>query len=320
MSPNDQRYAFICGLHRSGTTLIARSLAAHPMVSGFANTGAIEDEGQFLQTVFPLETAYGGVGRFGFDPRAHMTESHALNTQQNSVRLLSEWGRYWDPNKPVLLEKTPSNLLRMRLLQAFVPRSHFIVVARHPVAASLAAMKWTEGNIFSLLAHWVHCYGLARNDVQSLACVLWVSYENFIANPERELMRIAKFLGLPAIDNWAPQVVDENERYFALWRAQYCGDMNRAIEQLPPERPRSIVTRVRDRLARDARERSLPPYRRRENRRSFYDAQDAAAHFEAAINAFGYSFLDLTRVPDNEAPSSRLSAPGCVQTRVEVSR
>jgi len=299
MSPTDQRYAFVCGLHRSGTTLIARSLAAHAKVSGFTRTGVIEDEGQFLQTVFPLESFYGGVGRFGFDPRAHMTESHALNTAENSMRLLSEWGRYWDLNKPVLLEKTPSNLLRMRLLQALVPNSHFIVVTRHPVAASLAALKWTKGNIFSLLAHWAHCYQMAKRDEETLSRVLWVSYESFVAHPEQELARITEFLNLQPQAAWAPQVTNENEKYFGLWRTRFCGDMDRAIEQLAPERPRSLATRLRDRVARDSHERELPIYRQRDNRRSFYDAQDAATHFEAAINAFGYSFLDLARVPSD---------------------
>ncbi len=36
------RYLFVCGLHRSGTSLITRCLMEHPSVSGFRDTGAIE--------------------------------------------------------------------------------------------------------------------------------------------------------------------------------------------------------------------------------------------------------------------------------------
>jgi hypothetical protein len=295
--PN-QRHAFVCGLHRSGTTLIARALGRHPMVSGFKDTGVIEDEGQFLQSVLALETSFGGVGRFGFDPRAHMTEASPLNTAESAARLLSEWGRYWERDKPVLIEKTPSNLLRMRLLQALVPSSHFIIVTRHPVAASLATLKWTEGNLFSLLSHWVHCHRIARDDAIGVKRALWVSYEAFIQDPECQLARIAEFLDLQPFPGWAPPVTDETEKYFALWRMRYCGDLDRMIEQLPPERKRSLLTRLRERIARDAHERSLPFHRRRENRRDFYDALDAIALFEPEIAAFGYSFVDLTRAPD----------------------
>lgn len=292
-----QRYVFVCGLHRSGTTLITRYLAEHPMVSGFKNTGAIEDEGQFLQTVLPVENAFGGVGRFGFDPRAHMTEDSALNTPAVEAKLKSEWRRYWDESKPILIEKTPSNLLRMRLFQELFQPSYFIIVTRHPVAASLAATKWTEGNLFSLLHHWVHCYRVARADAERIDRKLWISYEAFVAEPLGQLERISRFLGLAPYSGWHPQLRNQNADYFRLWRTQYFGDTDRSMEQQPPERPRNVLTRLRERLARDARESSLPLHRRRENRRNFYDALDAVALLESAIAGFGYSFTDLDKIP-----------------------
>jgi len=52
--PNDTRqYVFIAGLHRSGTSVLARCLREHPQISGFRNTGVPEDEGQHLQDVYP---------------------------------------------------------------------------------------------------------------------------------------------------------------------------------------------------------------------------------------------------------------------------
>lgn len=288
-----RRYAFVCGLHRSGTSLITRTLAEHPMVSGFRATGAIEDEGQFLQSVLPLENQFGGVGRFGFDPRAHMTEESALNTAATAKKLNAEWARYWDMSKPVLIEKTPSNLLRMRLIHRLFEPSYFIIVTRHPVASALATIKWTEGNLFSLLYHWIHCYRIARADAELVDRVLWLSYEAFVANPGRELARLSQFLGLTPFPAWNPEVRNENAKYFADWHARYFGDPDRAIEQKPPERQRSLPTRLRERLAREERERTMPAYRRRANLRSFYDALDAVALLEPAVAEFGYSFLDL---------------------------
>jgi hypothetical protein len=290
------RHAFVCGLHRSGTSLITRSLMRHPDISGFAKTGMIEDEGQFLQSVMPLEKEFGGVGRFGFDPRAHLTEASPLNTPDNARKLLAEWSPHWDMSKPVLLEKTPSNLLRMRLLAALLPTSAFIIVTRHPVASALATMKWTEGNIFSLLCHWAHCYRIARADTALLPHVLWVSYEAFVENPRAECDRMLHFLGL-APHGEPLSFTDENGKYFSLWKEQYYGDGSRAIEQEPPEHYRSLMTRARERLARDIREKSLPVFRRRENRRNVHDALDAVALLEPAIGEFGYSFFDFGKAP-----------------------
>src|SRR5262245_11147255 len=101
LSSDAKRHAFVCGLHRSGTSLLTQCLASHPGVSGFRNTGAIEDEGQYLQSVFPVETEFGGVGRFGFDARAHMTEESSLNNAKSAAILKSEWSRHWDTTKPV---------------------------------------------------------------------------------------------------------------------------------------------------------------------------------------------------------------------------
>ena len=296
-STDSHRHAFVCGLHRSGTSLMTRCLAAHPDIGGFQDTGVIEDEGQFLQSVMPLENDYGGVGRFGFDPRAHLTETSALNTPDNARRLLSEWSAHWDMTKPVLVEKTPSNLLRMRLLDRLLAQSSFIIVTRHPVASALATMKWTEGNIFSLLNHWVHCYRIARADAALLPRTLWVSYESFVKNPRAELDRMLSFLELPPYRGEPILLANENRKYFAQWKDRYYGDGNRAIDQKAPEHYRSLVTRARERFERDARERNLPAYRRRANLRNFHDALDASALLEEAVAEFGYSFRDLEKAP-----------------------
>jgi hypothetical protein len=297
MSSESPRHLFVCGLHRSGTTLITRSLAEHPGITGFRGTGVIEDEGQFLQTVLPVENSYGGVGRFGFDPRAHMTEESPFNTPENAQKLTAEWGRYWDPAKPVRIEKTPSNLLRMRLVARLMPQSRFLVVTRHPVATCLATMKWTQGNLFSLLTHWVHCHRIARADSSHLPHVLWMSYEAVVADPKRELTRVLAFAGLPPSDLPSEALNDANGRYFQQWRQQVCGDTDRAIPQVPPEHYRSILTRIRERITRKRAERTNPLWRRRETLARFHDALDAASLLEDDVNAFGYSFRDLDRAP-----------------------
>src|ERR1700733_15759578 len=94
-------FVFLGGLHRSGTTLLFRMLREHPAISGFANNQdanewlALEDEGQFLQSVYPPAIVWGGPGRFAFSPGAHMTEESALLTPENKAKLATEWSHYW---------------------------------------------------------------------------------------------------------------------------------------------------------------------------------------------------------------------------------
>src|ERR1700750_2972722 len=74
-------FVFLAGLHRSGTTLLARLLAAHPEISGFSGTDAPADEGQHLQSVYPAAKEYGGAGRVGPAAEADLTETQPLGSE-----------------------------------------------------------------------------------------------------------------------------------------------------------------------------------------------------------------------------------------------
>jgi len=106
-------------------------LREHPEISGFENNKvkeewlAPEDEGQFLQTVYPPAVFFGGPGKFAFAPEAHMTEESALLTPENKILLPQQWFPFWDLTKRYLLEKSPPNLIWMRFLQAVFP-NHFV--------------------------------------------------------------------------------------------------------------------------------------------------------------------------------------------------
>jgi hypothetical protein len=99
------KYVFVCGLHRSGTSVLGRNVGRLEDCTGFKNTpcdigNTIPiDEGEYLQEVYPLDLEYGGPGRFGFDPRAHRTENSALLTPENVARLRTSWHRYWDKTR-----------------------------------------------------------------------------------------------------------------------------------------------------------------------------------------------------------------------------
>src|SRR5215510_10377606 len=107
LGSGQHRLVFVGGLHRSGTTPLARALAAHPDISGFGSTGVREDEGQHLQDVYPKAKVYGGAGRFALAEEAHLTESSPLVTAANRQRLLRSWSPYWDLRRPILVEKSP---------------------------------------------------------------------------------------------------------------------------------------------------------------------------------------------------------------------
>src|SRR6266513_2774569 len=95
----NRKYIFVCGLHRSGTSVLGRNIARLENCTGFENTPGFTFEGQGLQDVYPRAFAYGGPGKFGFDSRAHLTENSDLLTPQKVERLRASWHAYWDKEK-----------------------------------------------------------------------------------------------------------------------------------------------------------------------------------------------------------------------------
>lgn len=217
-------FLFCCGLHRSGTTLLFRMLREHPKMSGFTNNQvatewlALEDEGQFLQSVYPPGIVYGGPGSFAFSPGAHLTEDSDLLTEDNKAQLAIDWFPYWDVTKRFLLEKSPPNILMTRFLQSAFPNTSFVTIVRHPVAVSLATTKWSTRTLDALIEHWIVAHEIYEADRPHLKREMTVKYETLIAEPEAKLHEIYAFLGVEPHPTTFEATTEHNQKYFAQWR------------------------------------------------------------------------------------------------------
>ena len=203
---------FVGGLQRSGTTLIGRVLAEHPGVTGLTGTGTREDEGQFVQRVYPNDhemgrrlTSVGQAVRWAFHPEAHLTEEDVSDPDRVREDLLNAWTPYMeDKSASSLVEKSPSNLMKTRFLQAVFPDAGFVVITRHPIAQALAVRKWGTYPMRSgfrlgrIVQHWLLAMETFRDDSSFLVNRVTCSYEQLVASPART---IQDFFGAVSLDS-----------------------------------------------------------------------------------------------------------------------
>ena len=228
------KFLFIGGLHRSGTSILHRLLCEHPSTSGFFNTGVPEDEGQHLQSVFPPAKVFGGPGRFAFDRRSHLTEASQNTKLDDRNRLLREWGAYYDMKKPILLEKSPPNLIRSRFLQKLFPDAQFVFLVRHPIPVALSTGR---NSIIELMVHWYVAHKIMLDDLVYLNKYLLMRYEDFVKSPKMHLDKIFDFVG---IEQFTPHesIKDHNVEYFFRWKNEH-SEESELLEQMMshPESP-----------------------------------------------------------------------------------
>ncbi|EGD80320.1 hypothetical protein PTSG_10575 [Salpingoeca rosetta] len=203
-------FLFVVGAHHSGTTILDLVICQHPSVSCLLDTNVPENEGQHLQHVYPSAARTGGDLGYGFDPRSRVTEESDFVTDDNRLAIFNAWAKFWDLRKPVLLEKSPPHMLKMRFLQALFTgdRVSFLMTIRHPLGCAhfrYMRPQYREEGVpdcgEEFIAHWLQLYRLAREDMEHIEHVAVIQLEDFVgrsqAMAQGYMAEMERFLGLP---------------------------------------------------------------------------------------------------------------------------
>ncbi len=204
---------FICGMFRSGSTLLERILAAHPAIHG---AGELEELPRLAVSMRPAFPA----GLASLDPdTAQNLASRYLKRLQALVPSEASGIRY-------ISDKRPDNFLLLDLIKRLFPQAKVLHTVRHPLDNGLSVfqqhLSQRAAPYSSDLTAIGHYYGQYHRLMQALdqryaGDILRVDYDQLVQSPEPVLRTVMDFLGL----DWDPSCLAFHRRAGVVKTASY---------------------------------------------------------------------------------------------------
>lgn len=217
-------YLFVLCPPYSGSTILWKLLSTSDSVS------SLPTEGQFLPELEPIMRAKPWV------------KEHELPWP----RIKQIWDAHWDQGKPVLLEKSPPNIIRTKDIERHFQPARFVIMVRNPYAHAEGLMRrnnWTATRAarFSMM-----CLATQLQNRRQLDDSLVLTYEALVADPRHACARLQAFLpALGTLDAEASfevhsvdgvvdrPIVDLNSKKIATLDEAALNDMNRVFRDQP---------------------------------------------------------------------------------------
>lgn len=170
-------YLFVLCPPYSGSTLLWKLLGTSQNVS------TLPDEGQFLPELADI------MRDKPWDPGQILPWPE----------IKAVWESYWDMGKPVLLEKSPPNLIRTRDILAHFQPVKFVVMVRNPYAQSEGLMRRNQWTVKRAANFSMMCLRTQLRNARDLDNALVLTYESLVQNPMQVCRQLVQFM--PQLDD-----------------------------------------------------------------------------------------------------------------------
>ena len=212
---------FVTGYMRSGTTLLGNILDRHSAISVFIESFFIPRY-YFTQVLFwPLSREQNflrlarSIVNEDSSIRNGMTldEARVLSSTERNLpslidSLFSDWAR--SRGKEIWADKSPGYISKVSTLDRMFADARFVHIIRdgRDVWLSLKRLGW-KTDVVEVATDWANTVAKARRYGATMSSdrYLEVKYERLVESPEREVRRIAAFLG----EVYEPKMIEPDE-------------------------------------------------------------------------------------------------------------
>lgn len=174
----ENKFLFILSPPFCGSTLLHELISTSSHVS--ANHVIGTREGQTLPTVRQIM----------FDHHERWDEKKKYPWDM----IKKEWLRYWDVTKPVLIEKSPPNIIRAMDIEGVFKPAYFICIVRDPYAHSEGLIR-RSGMLPAQAAQFsITCLRHQKNNINCLKKIIYFRYEDLVTFPDCVKEKIVEFI------------------------------------------------------------------------------------------------------------------------------
>lgn len=196
--PSPKKWLFVIGCYNSGTTLLSDILSEHPAIS------ALPIEGVALTDALPRPEKFGW-NRMWSECIEGVRMLPGGGMEKIAKRIKRQWSYSFD-DADILYEKSIANAARIPFLDAYFQPAHFIVIVRNGYAVAEGLRRrgdprkygHTEfGDKYPIemcANQWAVSDEMVSADAAGADHVLYLTYEDFCADPGNKLRAITDFL------------------------------------------------------------------------------------------------------------------------------
>lgn len=208
------RIVFVCGMPRSGTTLVEHILCRHPEVGAAGETPALMRSLERLRGA--VQKSHGERSPWGW----YKLASEGMLAAARADYLEQIAGALTEEPKGVIVDKLPFNCLALGYAHLILPEARFVVMSRHPLDVGLSnlATQFAQAQPYSHdLSDMAHMMQIAEASVAQYEAVCGQgmrrqSYRRLVEAPEAEVRGLLVHAGL----SWDTACLHPEERAMSV--------------------------------------------------------------------------------------------------------